>query len=96
MSPADQTDKELLELVAVLTGEKPDKIDLDSMSPDILAKISNTLNQLSRDEMALRKKYTAEFLKIAVDTKKTVGDLLEVPSFKLKEGIEIERKKNEG
>jgi hypothetical protein len=90
-----QTDKELLELVAGLTGEKPSKIDLDSMSPDILAKISNTLNQLSREEMALRKKYAADFLRIATDTKKTVEELLEVPSFKLKEGIEIERKRDE-
>lgn len=87
------SEKESLELIATLTGEKPDKIELDSMSPDILAKIYNTLKKLTREEMALRKKYAAEFLKVAVDTKKTVEELLEVSSSKLKEGIEIERKK---
>lgn len=90
-----QTDKELLELVVVLTGEKPEGIELDNLSPDLLAKISNTLNQLSREEMALRKGLAAEFLKVAANTEKTVEDLLKVPSSKLREGIKIEKKKHE-
>jgi hypothetical protein len=86
----------LIELVAGLTGEEAGKIELDNMSPDILAKISNHLNQLSREELALRKTHLVEFLRLHPNTKKTEEDILGAHSSVLKETIDKKKAKING
>jgi hypothetical protein len=88
-----QPKKELLELVAGLTGQEPGKVDLPNMSTDLLAKIFNTLKKMTREEYSARKELLPEFFKTHPKTKKTEEELLNVPSKRLQQAIDKKKEK---
>lgn len=86
----NQNEEQLKEYIAGFTGQDHKNIDIDSISPDILAKVHKNLRSIAAKEWNLRKELVEKLIDKNKELEKNKSALLKKNSVKLEEILKSE------